>query len=731
MTAMSVITARANPTVLFFDDFRDVAPGESPGGDWTGRIQAEEHSNTLRVRADAEDLFGRGLANQYLELRKETKNSGLALQALRKLNAEVVTFGFSFYEPEGSELLDILDLWIYYDGILLGNAAHRFRVGRGRFYNDTELTFGYDTPVRVELVINNSSEVVTYHDGQAVAAGAADLWVNGELWSEGSTAGRSGTVPYGPIGSFQFNLATGARGLFLVDGFQVVEGAHVGLEVPRLLFDSFEEWQANFFPPEVRDDESIAGVSADPYGRGVRNLVAYSRGESPSETHVAELPRLEIASVEDGDFPALTLPRVFGAHDVDYFVELSDDLVEWHRDGQAGDPTLETVVAEDVGSGLIHVTVRDRKAYGQLSRRFMRLSLDYLGEWQAPQLDPVGEFGSEAFKIRSAAYDMFRYADDPDAGSIAFGGSILLHSYVLRYAATGDRTPMRDFQRQVEKILANRGDRIGLRDEIRDRVMPAWITDRYTDGQDHAWLVHSTAFLSTLARWVYLVEQDPQLRMIYGHLTDRYIAEMQEVVEAFEEDWVDGPGADEGRYFGHTGQALAFNMQHAAGRAFVGLWLLTGEERYRERAIRIANFWKNRVTEVEDRYVWSYLPDGSTIEDISHAGFTVAFAVDAFRAGAGIDGNDIARLVGTFKHVSEGSSGFRWRVDGSGTLADSRLAQRWVYLGMVDKSVRDVYFQWFEHNWSDATANQMIEGAALLAATYTELEMEAPLPAAE
>ena len=64
--------------------------------------------------------------------------------------------------------------------------------------------------------------------------------------------------------------------------------------------------------------------------------------------------------------------RLLLAHEVDYAVEVSEDLITWHaRTESAGDPTLNP-------DGSLTATLRDTVPLGSASARFLRLSVSRL-----------------------------------------------------------------------------------------------------------------------------------------------------------------------------------------------------------------------------------------------------------------------------------------------------------------------------------------------------------------
>ena len=242
--------------------------------------------------------------------------------------------------------------------------------------------------------------------------------------------------------------------------------------------------------------------------------------------------------------------------------------------------------------------------------------------------------------------------------------------------------------------------RLGIVDEIRGYIMPAWSTTAYTSGLEHCWGVGAGMITHPAARFAYLVKSTPSLQPQYLDKALEYETAIRETVDAFDVDVRIGPGADECYYLsGASGLVVAYNKQNALGRTFVDLWLSTGEAKYLDKATRLANFFRNDLTVVGDHYEWSYHPTGTGGEDISHAAINVDFAFQCYRAGIVFDETDMQRFVETLKYISLGAEdGFRPFVDGDTGANDySYRTGVWSHLGYFDEEVREMVFDYFDY----------------------------------
>jgi hypothetical protein len=161
-----------------------------------------------------------------------------------------------------------------------------------------------------------------------------------------------------------------------------------------------------------------------------------------------------------------------------------------------------------------------------------------------------------------------------------------------------------------------------------------------------------------------------------------------------------GPGTDEGYYlccergesfpFDNVPEPFNYLGRHTAAQ--LALHRLTGRPEYRERAVRMARLFRNRLKHDAERdlYTWNYwyepvtstgwspanspslnlinYPPVAAVEDISHGVLDLALVLSAHAAGEVFDDQDVRRLANTLLvHVlNPARTGVRRRVDGSG-----------------------------------------------------------------
>ena len=289
----------------------------------------------------------------------------------------------------------------------------------------------------------------------------------------------------------------------------------------------------------------------------------------------------------------------------------------------------------------------------------------------------VGEGLAESAFAMTGDWDGKAY-DPPAAeqpGVYAWGEAHLLLAYVLQYEATAETRYLDTFLRRFRLLLSLRDDRRGTRDILRGRVMPAWGSVRFSQGQHTCFIVHAGMLLFPAASFLDLAAKSPVLRARYAGEIEELARAVTETVAAFDDEWHEGPGDGEGYYtdVAYGGQYLPLNQQNCLGRVMLRMLSTTGSAAYRERAERLAVYLKNRlILRPDGAYQWQYRPpqhppfDGPA-EDISHAAMNVDYAALCHQYGIIFTREDLTRMAATFLQVIRRAPGrFADYVDGSG-----------------------------------------------------------------
>jgi len=308
------------------------------------------------------------------------------------------------------------------------------------------------------------------------------------------------------------------------------------------------------------------------------------------------------------------------------------------------------------------------------------------------------------YDVEFAKRDKPLAAGDEYGGPLAWGESRVLRSLVQMAQVTGDTKYLDWFIRRFDAALALRDTELGRRSEFRRTLLPAWGSLKYSKDKYHVWAVHTGMITYPAALFVRHVRSDPALAHRYGAKADAYLRACREALAAHDPEWFDGPGVGEGYYWDlYLRKHLPLNQQNAPGRTLVLMWLITGEGEYRDKASRLARFFKNRLrTRPDGAYDWAYWPElddpTTSSEDISHASINADFAAlcarhlsgdperhpSGGRKGHGIvfSDDDMTRFARTFTdHVHLGDGKFARNV--SGEPEDDRYVgalPRWLAL---------------------------------------------------
>lgn len=310
-----------------------------------------------------------------------------------------------------------------------------------------------------------------------------------------------------------------------------------------------------------------------------------------------------------------------------------------------------------------------------------------------------------------------------DGAGLAWGRSYALKAYVAMHRATGDVAYLRRLLQEGEAVAAIRDDRRKppLRDVIRDRVMPAWSTPRYTKGRRYVWAVHTGMITAPILEGLWLARDTAPPEGVFSPgRRAALLKTVREAVDSHGGQWRSGPQEGEGYLFGTSlGKPLPLNMQNALGRSYVWLRRLTGKEEYGRRARALLTFLKNRLRRDGDAYVWSYWPPldgpGAGFEDISHGAINVDFACLGAGRGWVFEAKDIERLRRTLLGKVMASRIPTDTVGGTGTTGKyAGQIGRWLALAEGDAATWRRIRAYFDVHRPGPTATGLLDLAQLL-----------------
>jgi hypothetical protein len=148
-----------------------------------------------------------------------------------------------------------------------------------------------------------------------------------------------------------------------------------------------------------------------------------------------------------------------------------------------------------------------------------------------------------------AVASTLRKPSPEDGGQLAWGESYLLDSLVEMFAVSHDDTHAAHIVALGDWVDRARDDRHGRRDEVRDRIMPAWSSARYSKGRRYTWAGARRHDRRPTRAFRRDREARSQPQRPLGKDAARLLQIAQDAVAAFDEDYRAGPGADEGHVF--------------------------------------------------------------------------------------------------------------------------------------------------------------------------------------
>jgi hypothetical protein len=126
---------------------------------------------------------------------------------------------------------------------------------------------------------------------------------------------------------------------------------------------TFATWQSQYFTAAQLADSTVSGPSADPYGSGIPNLMAYALQLNPATAKSTDVPTPVVAN----GHLQITYFVPSAITDINYIVEVSSDLSTWN----SGSGYTQTISSVQGSSGTTY-TVQEMLPT-TTSEHFMRL----------------------------------------------------------------------------------------------------------------------------------------------------------------------------------------------------------------------------------------------------------------------------------------------------------------------------------------------------------------------
>lgn len=324
------------------------------------------------------------------------------------------------------------------------------------------------------------------------------------------------------------------------------------------------------------------------------------------------------------------------------------------------------------------------------------------------------------------------WANSLDANKIGWKDSYTLMAYVTKYEVTKNNKYLKKIKKRIGELLDNPKGW----DEFRKKEMPTWthekiIKNNKSDKRRVARIALVGMVTYPIARWLYLIKRDKQ--SFLGYKFDAYLEQLEKMVGAFDEDWREH-WQNQGFYTekvleAHAnvpyGKPIPFNQQNALGRTIINLWLITGKIIYKNKAEKLANFFKSHLILKQDRYDWKYWPaEGNSEEDVSHATPSVDFAFLCYRSNIGtFNEDDMKKFANTFESFTTKKNGkitFFQKICSmnAGYAKSPNSVGRWLHISYFSKKPKEIYLQYLIEKKEEIGNKKEIDLQLILGAGY-------------
>lgn len=338
--------------------------------------------------------------------------------------------------------------------------------------------------------------------------------------------------------------------------------------------------------------------------------------------------------------------------------------------------------------------------------------------------DPVPTLAEYATAERFDALYLGEYEQTTLAGldnheaKMAWGSAYYHMALNEMFRATGDVKYFEAAVRLTSATLSARDDHRGLT-LFNGAIEPVWGCGKYDERGRIGHLVHNGMIAYPILDTLWLGQLNPACGRVLGERAQPWLEDALKSLDVFEPYWVDGPAPGEGYYVSRNeevsaeGKAQSANRLSALGRAHWIAAKLTPEPRYRERALAIGRYLKNRIhlDTTHDAWLWAYTlkPEDKGLtapqtelrevasygEDISHGVLTAGLPMMLALEGEGYEWIDMQRLSNTLTRVVARPGGILLPYIGGNPKATPAVGgmlvtSRWLPLTKFEPQVYDV-----------------------------------------
>ena len=232
--------------------------------------------------------------------------------------------------------------------------------------------------------------------------------------------------------------------------------------------------------------------------------------------------------------------------------------------------------------------------------------------------------------------------------------------------------------------------------------------------KDFDMAVHDGMVLMPICRAIELAARDEVLKPAFGQRAAELLRVIEtQLIPKWEKYWRETK--DGGVYvfpddpaFDPRNATMPHNQYLPLGTVQITLYRLTGQAAYKERAAKMASFFKSRLRLVKDHYEWRYWDDAgpwdrplmerdksaARAEDTGHGSLDIGFVLACVENGIVFTDADLKRFAATFVQVMWNGSLEKPTVGGwvnrNEPSRQSGNLQEWLLLGRAEPEVRRI-----------------------------------------
>ncbi len=245
----------------------------------------------------------------------------------------------------------------------LGNVIFSDRNGSQRSVSLIPHTRVTDPDMDTAYMLNDAIQVTAIAIDTDNEITQVEFFANGQKYDFTSTSPYSTTLTANRLGEVLLTtIATDTEG-----NRTTSQPVAIGVGFPS----KYASWRERIFSTVDRDIDSLSGLFADFDKDGLSNFLEYALGLDPALSSINRLPIPKMETSINEDYLTLTYRRPNQITDVNYFIEVSDNFIDWKS---GGSNTVE--MSNDMVGVFNEITVRDSIPLKDKNARYMRLKVE-------------------------------------------------------------------------------------------------------------------------------------------------------------------------------------------------------------------------------------------------------------------------------------------------------------------------------------------------------------------